>query len=492
MLFFLGFFCFVVGISCWIFSDSTHGVYIWTTIVLSIIFFWGWKRSSIVIFWLIFCFLGFYLSHEENESRKTALETIKKVTYWFSGSYTVQGKVERLLYTNNLSHTYRLNIDNIDNRSTKNITDISEKNIGILFEIPKNLHINIGDTVEYTGKIFDIIDPSLDGFSGYTWYHRIYGKSIVPTFKRITKTEENLLQSIQNWAKWSIFRWFPENISGIILWRTIGNRELLSRETKKQFPNAGITHILVVSGSNIAFVIVIISGILRYTRIRKWIQMSLIIGFVLFYGTLVGWDMPVIRAVAMWLIIYISLEWWKKSSSIAILFGVAFCILIYSPLSLIYDAGFGLSFAGTLWILLFHLPIQEMLQKKHIPRFLSDIISVTLSATLWSMIATIYHFWTIPLYTVISNILIGGILWWILFSSMFYFILSLFGWWILYLWWWTIYLPTLYILTVGEYFWKGYTYTIDEHWIQPISLFLIGISISLVFYREKRKLLQSK
>lgn len=311
-------------------------------------------------------------------------------------------------------------------------------------------------------------------------------------FQRITKNNPNTLDRIQLWSKWVIFRGFPENIAGIILWMTIGNIELLSSETKKYFTNAGITHILVVSGSNIAFVIVILTGILRYMPIWRWIRAGIVILFVLLYGSLVGWDMPVIRAVAMGLITYIALEGWKKSSSIAILFAVGFWILIYSPLALIYDAWFWLSFSGTLGILLFYPPIQSLITKKYIPKFFIDIISVTIAASIGSMIAIIYHFGVIPIYTLFSNILISGVLGWILFSSILYLLFALIGWWILYIWWWTIYIPTAYIMWVGSFFGNNYTYSLDEKWTEPISLFCIGIMISIVFIMEKSKLLESK
>lgn len=80
---------------------------------------------------------------------------------------------------------------------------------------------------------------------------------------------------------------------------TIGNIELLSSETKQYFTNAGITHILVVSGSNIAFVIILLTGILKYIPLSRWIRITVVILFVLLYGSLVGWDMPVVRAVSM-------------------------------------------------------------------------------------------------------------------------------------------------------------------------------------------------
>lgn len=113
---------------------------------------------------------------------------------------------------------------------------------------------------------------------------------------------------IQLWAKSILFAGFPENIAGIILGMTIGNIELLTTETKKSFTNAGITHILVVSGSNIAFVVVILTSILRYFPVQRMIKTTIVVLFVMGYGSLVGWDMPVIRAVSMGIIVYMALE----------------------------------------------------------------------------------------------------------------------------------------------------------------------------------------
>lgn len=492
MLFFLSFFCFTIGIVCGIIPDISLGIEVSLFLGLLMVLLGWWKRWYIVFLVITISFLGWYLWRSDYQSREIEWTLLNRETSGFSGSYAITGKVEKLLYTTDLSSTYRLHIDKIANISTKNITNIEDKNIGILFEVPKNLHISIGDTIEYSGKITSIIKYPLKWFSSYSWYHRAYWKSSVPMFQRITKNNPNILDRVQLWSKWIIFRWFPENVAGIILWMTIWNIELLSSETKKYFTNAGITHILVVSGSNIAFVIVILTGILRYIPIGRWTRASVVILFVLLYGSLVGWDMPVIRAVAMGLITYIAIEGGKKSSSIAILFAVGFWILIYSPLALIYDAWFWLSFSGTLGILLFHSPIQSLITKKYIPKFFIEIISVTIAASIGSMIAIIYHFGVIPIYTLFSNILISGVLGWILFSSILYLLFALIGWWVLYIWWWTIYIPTAYIMWVGSFFGNNYTYTLDEKWTEPISLFGIGIMISIVLVMEKSKLLQSK
>ena len=117
---------------------------------------------------------------------------------------------------------------------------------------------------------------------------------------------------------------------------------------------------------------------------------------------------------------------------------------------------------------------------------------MTLAASAGSIIAIIYHFSVIPLWTIVSNILISGVLGWILFASVLYLLFALIGGWILYFWGWTIYLPTAYIMWVGRIFGNGYIYTLDAKWAEPLAIFLIGIMISVVLYMEKKSLLESK
>ena len=58
--------------------------------------------------------------------------------------------------------------------------------------------------------------------------------------------------------------YFPRDIAGTLLGMTIGSIDLLSRETKDAFIATGISHILVVSGSNIAFLIILLTFFLKY------------------------------------------------------------------------------------------------------------------------------------------------------------------------------------------------------------------------------------
>ncbi len=490
--FYLLFFCYAIGIACS--SISTYPISIALSLVLPliIILIGWWRRWYTIVLAILVSGFGWYMWHDSSTKRETAYTVIQTETQGYSGSYHIQWTVEKLLYNSDLTHTYRLHIDSIDNRSTIESKPLRSLDMGIFVEIPNNLHINIGDTIAYTGKMYNVINFPLSGFAGYAWYNEIYGKSRVPVFQRIHQIHPSRLEKIQIWAKSVLFAGFPENIAGIILGMTIGNIELLTNETKKYFTNAGITHILVVSGSNIAFVIVILSTILRYIPVPQILRTCVVLVFVFWYGSLVGWDAPVLRAVAMGIITYIVLVWWKKVVSVPLLCMVGWGILLYSPLALLYDAGFGLSFMGTLGILLLHPPIQSLLTSRYIPWWIRDILSITIAASIGSSIAILYFFHTIPVFSLISNILISWFLGWILFASMVYLFFAFMGWWILYVWGWTIYIPTAYILWIGHIFWNGYIITLDSMIAEILAIFMMGLFVSVIFVFEKNCLLQTK
>jgi competence protein ComEC len=145
---------------------------------------------------------------------------------------------------------------------------------------------------------------------------------------------------VSNWTELHIFRGFPRDIAGVILGMTIGRVELMSQDIQESFRTSGISHILVVSGSNITFLIVLISGILKYLPIRRRYRISIIVAFVLLYSTLVGWDVPVVRSTIMGLLAFFAIEYRSRVSGLAILFLIGDIFLIASPLSLLYDPAF--------------------------------------------------------------------------------------------------------------------------------------------------------
>lgn len=57
----------------------------------------------------------------------------------------------------------------------------------------------------------------------------------------------------------------------------------MTENLKEDFKNSSLTHILVVSGANIAFVMLIIDFLLKYFPIHRFIKYGIIFGFVIGY-----------------------------------------------------------------------------------------------------------------------------------------------------------------------------------------------------------------
>ncbi len=178
----------------------------------------------------------------------------------------------------------------------------------------------------------------------------------------------------------------------------------------------------------------------------------MIIIFVLLYSTLVGWDVPVVRSTIMGLLAFFAIEYRSRVSSLAILFLIGDIFLIFSPLSLIYDPAFGLSFAATMSIILYYSPLLSRLQTYHIPTPIASILAITVAASIGTLPVTIYHFATVSFGFLFANIAIAFIVGWILFMSVWYMLLSFLGEAFLYVFGFLIYVPVHYIIEVSRFF----------------------------------------
>ena len=146
------------------------------------------------------------------------------------------------------------------------------------FSDPKNLKAN----ALLSFATLDILEkrPSTDSFfSGYT-------------------VRRTLLSQIR--------RHFPEDAAALVSGILVGDGSLFSESLYASFRNSGLTHIMVVSGSNIAFLLAALLLLLR-TFPRK-IRLPIALGTLSLYCFFVGGDTPVIRACIMGMIAYIAIE----------------------------------------------------------------------------------------------------------------------------------------------------------------------------------------
>lgn len=305
MLFLFGFFAFSLGIPVGVSYDWVSVcIGIGMSIVLCFLFI-GIRPKVIMI--LLICFgMGAILAGNSHIQKQENLRLLTTISENFSGKYQITGNLQKLLYNTDTHHTYQFKIDNFDTTSTHYIIPQNYQ-IHLLVQIPKNLATSPGDILSYQGKITPIQTENMDGFSRYMWLKGLYGKSHITTFRKHHTHTPHFWENLSQMAQEILSRGFPRDVAGLLLGVTIGDIEFLSSEIKTQFKNSGLMHILVVSGSNILFLILVFSGIFRYIPLPDFLKWTIIVLLLSVYATIVGWEVPVIRATLMGIIGFLAM-----------------------------------------------------------------------------------------------------------------------------------------------------------------------------------------
>ena len=206
---------------------------------------------------------------------------------------------------------------------------------------------------------------------------------------------------------------------------TIGRKTDLSKDTRNTYANAGISHILALSGFHVGIILLMIQVFFfkNVLPLRwQWVRNLFIIATLWCYALLTGMSPSLVRATTMFTILLFCQSFTHELVSInscALAFFIMLCI---NPFYL-NDVGFQLSFVSVAAISLFSQHILTSCPSHHnIVRFLWSIIFITLICTLFTTPLVAYHFGRIPLFSILSNLsltlfvyllLWASILWWL-------------------------------------------------------------------------------
>ncbi|MFN2202931.1 MAG: ComEC/Rec2 family competence protein [Caldilineaceae bacterium] len=160
----------------------------------------------------------------------------------------------------------------------------------------------------------------------------------------------------------AINRLLPAPYASIANGMLLGIETGIPRELMDSFQATGTSHVIVISGSNVALIAGVLAGI--FARIvgkrRAWVPV--VIGIAA-YALLVGGDMAVLRAALMGGLAVIALGMGRRGLAIVSLFAACWLLVAINPLAL-YDAGFQLSAFATAGLIVFTpilAPIAERL-----------------------------------------------------------------------------------------------------------------------------------
>ena len=195
---------------------------------------------------------------------------------------------------------------------------------------------------------------------------------------------------------------------------TIGDKNIIPKNINQYFIDAGISHILSISGLHISMVLYILFIALSFLPINfyKRILISTIITIII-YPAIILFSVSIIRASIMAFCLLISFIFDKNRNSVNSLFLAALIILTIEPNS-IREISFQFSFLATLGIILYY-PIFDfyILNKikninnvflKKLTIKLVGFLFINLIALISILPFSVYHFSILNLTSIISNI----------------------------------------------------------------------------------------
>ena len=289
--------------------------------------------------------------------------------------------------------------------------NIENKKIIIYVEKEKN-YIS-GDIIFVKG----IIDKPEEArnFYGFSQLNYLKSKKIYGIIKveknQYIKTEKNIyyyIGNIKENLKKSIQYLYSENYENSIGKILLGLDENIDEQISTNFRDAGISHVLAISGLHISYVVFIINLILEKVIYNIKIRNICVCIIIILFLIITGMSPSCTRACIMAIFHLIAQNLYRKNNVFICLF-FSFAFIIFLNMYSVYNIGMWLSFLGTLGIVLFHDFICKILniKKDKFSHKVINIILVSVSAQILLWPVVLYYFNTISLTFFISNIFIS-------------------------------------------------------------------------------------
>lgn len=194
--------------------------------------------------------------------------------------------------------------------------------------------------------------------------------------------------------------------SSLIAAITCGFRDsLASFDTYDVFKQAGLAHLIAVSGAHMSLLCGFISSVLGKFRVAKRIVCTLMISFMGMYLLIAGFPISALRAAAM-SCLALSAYFVKRRSNA--LQALCICIIVFlvCDTTCALSLSFVLSALATAGILMFSR-LFEWLIKRYLPflKYIASILSVSIAALIPTQALSCAFFETLPLYSLCANIL---------------------------------------------------------------------------------------
>ena len=198
-------------------------------------------------------------------------------------------------------------------------------------------------------------------------------------------------------------RHLPATERALVAGFLLGDTRELGRDVEEQFRASGLTHLLAVSGANVAFVLALTRPALRRLGLRAQLVAGLAV--LVLFGTMTRWEPSVLRACAMAACSMTALYLGRPTAGVRVLALAVLALVLADPF-LIHSIGFLLSCGASAGIAFLAAPITTRLRGPH---WFREPLGVTLAAQIGVAPVLVPVFGSVPLAALPANLVAAPI-----------------------------------------------------------------------------------
>ena len=250
---------------------------------------------------------------------------------------------------------------------------------------------------------------------------KIFGTIKANKINLIKQHKKNLIffaNKVTNSIMEKIDNILPKKQAELLKGLLIGDTSSIDEQTKESFKISNLSHVLAVSGMQVAYIITSLSFVLN-KMIGKQKAKIVIIFVLILYVCITGFSPSILRATIMGIVLIFSNLFFRKNDIWNTMALSLLLMLIYNPF-LICNVGLQLSYLGTIGIITFYSTILKLLNnikiknrklkykinlKSKFFRVFKETLAVTLSAQIAVFPVIIYSFNLFGTYFLITNLL---------------------------------------------------------------------------------------
>ncbi len=216
---------------------------------------------------------------------------------------------------------------------------------------------------------------------------------------------------------------------GVVEAMTLGNKTAVTREQRQAFADAGMAHLLALSGFHLTILLSLLDLLLLRSRLpHRWRHglAVLVIPLLWAFAAVTGFSPSLLRAVVMCTVLQLTVLVGRRYNMVNALALAAMLMLVWNPL-LLRQVGFQLSFASMTGIIMAGIPLCDRLSvKSWFGRLVLTSCIITLAASAFTFPLSAFYFGRVPLLSVASNLVASVLSFGLLWTAV--------GWWFLLAW----------------------------------------------------------